>query len=228
MSAAVKSNELQAAHEYYLAAAANRDKDPETYEGARVRYMTLKNGPAWLQQEKERITNNKLEPTIDKYRQQFKTLSSQATAQSALVDSIAGVRDKQADLVANTTDRFQYLDTLLKEKEAKMSAYDRFVQLTTPAAYVHQANTGQGPESAPFLTYFASFPPSFATVLNVVIGILGLFLLMTIIGKTRGLFAGWSNFQRNLYTRASMALTPSTPIVINTPGAAAASSATTR
>ena len=211
------SVELQKAHEYYLAAAANRDKDPDTYQGARVRYMTLKNGPGWLQQEKQRISENKLEPTIDKYRQQFKTLDSQAIAQRGLVESIAGVRDKQADLVGKTNDRFQYLDTLLKEKEAKMSVYDRFVELTTPAAYVNQAKTGQGSESAPFVTYFASFPPSFSTILNVVIGVLGLFLLMTIIGKTRGLFAGWSNFQKNLYARASMAMTPSTPIVINTP-----------
>jgi hypothetical protein len=131
-----------------------------------------------------------------------------------LVDSIANVRDKQADLVGKTTDRFQYLDTLLKEKRAKMSAYDRFVELTTPAAYIYQANTGQGPESAPFVTYFASFPSSFGIILDVVIAVLGLFLLLTILGKTRGMFAGWSNFQRNLYTRASMA---STPIVINTP-----------
>ena len=220
-----ESDELQKAHEYYLAAAANRDKDPDTYQGARIRYMTLKNGPAWLQQEKVRISENKLEPTIDKYRQQFNTLTSQATAERGIVESIAGVRDKQADLVANTSDRFQYLDTLLKEKEAKMSAYDRFVQLTTPAAYVNQAKTGQGSESAPFVTYFASSPPSFAIILNVVIGVLGLFLLITILGKTSALFTGLSNFQRNLYTRATMAMTPSTPIVINTPAAAPAAGA---
>jgi len=219
------SVELQKAHEYYLAAAANRDKDPDTYQGARIRYMTLKNGEGWLHQEKQRIADNKLEPTIDKYRQEFKTLTSQASTQRGLVDSIAGVRDKQADLVGKTTDRFQYLDTLLKEKEAKMSAYDRFVQLTTPAAYIAQANTGQGPESAPFVTYFASFPSSFSIILDVVIAVLGLFLLLTILGKTRGLFAGWSNFQRNLYARA---MTPSTPIVINTPGAAAPAAGATR
>lgn len=217
-------DELKRAHEYYLAAAANRDTDPDTYQGARIRYMTLKNGPAWLQQEKERISENKLEPTIDKYRQQFKTLSSQATAERGLVESIASVRDRQADLVSNTSDRFQYLDTVLKEKEAKMSAYDRFVQLTTPAAYVAEANK----ESVPFLTYFASFPSSFSIILNVVIGVLGLFLLITILGKTSTLFSGWSNFQRNLYTRASMALGSSTPIVISTPAAAAAPAATTR
>ena len=213
------SEELQKAHEYFLAAAANRDKDPDTYQGARVRYMTLKNGPGWLQQEKQRINDNKLQPTIDKYRQEFKTLDSQASAQRGLVESIAGVRDKQTDLVARTNDRFQYLDKLLKEKEAKMSAYDRFVELTTPAAYLDKMNSGQGPESVPFVTYFASFPSSFNIILNVVIAILGLFLLLTILGKTRNMFIGWSNFQKNLYTRASMAMTPSTPIVINTPAA---------
>lgn len=220
MSASMdNSEELQKAHEYFLAAAANRDKDPDTYQGARVRYMTLKNGTGWLQQEKQRINDNKLQPTIDKYRQEFKTLDSQASAQRGLVESITGVRDKQTDLVARTNDRFQYLDKLLKEKEAKMSAYDRFVELTTPAAYLDKMNSGQGPESVPFVTYFASFPSSFNIILNVVIAILGLFLLLTILGKTRNMFIGWSNFQKNLYTRASMAMTPSTPIVINTPAA---------
>ena len=199
MSASMdNSEELQKAHEYFLAAAANRDKDPDTYQGARVRYMTLKNGPGWLQQEKQRINDNKLQPTIDKYRQEFKTLDSQASAQRGLVESIAGVRDKQTDLVARTNDRFQYLDKLLKEKEAKMSAYDRFVELTTPAAYLDKMNSGQGPESVPFVTYFASFPSSFNIILNVVIAILGLFLLLTILGKTRNMFIGWSNFQKNL------------------------------
>ena len=221
MSAA-NSDELQTAHEYYLAALANKDSDPETYEGARIRYMTLREGPGWLQQEKQRVNDNTIQPTIDRYRQQFSTLSSQASAQRGLVDSISTVRDGQADLVSRTSDQFQYLDKLLEEKEAKMSAYDRFVELTTPAAYVLKTNTGQGPESVPFLTYFASFPPSFTTILSVVIGVLGLFLLLTVISKSRNLFAGWSNLQRNLYTRASMAMTPSTPIVINTPGAAAA------
>lgn len=214
-------DELQTAHEYYLAALANKDSDPDTYNGARIRYMTLRNGPAWLQQEKQRVADNSIEPTVDRYRQQFSTLSSQASAQRGLVDSISTVRDGQADLIGRTSDQFQYLDKLLEEKEAKMSVYDRFVELTTPAAYLYQANTGQGPESVPFLTYFASFPSSFTTILSVVIGVLGLFLLLTVISKSRNLFAGWSNFQRNLYTRASMAMSPQTPIVINTPGAAA-------
>jgi hypothetical protein len=210
---ASNSNELQTAHEYYLAALANRERDPTTYEGARIRYMSLREGPGWLQREKERVNDNKLQPTVDNYRRQFNALSSQASAQRGLVESISSVRDGQADLIGRTSDQFQYLDALLAEKEAKMSVYDRFVELTTPAAYAAQSNTGQGPESVPFLTYFASFPPSFNTVLNVIIGITGLLLLLTIISKTRNMFAGWSNF----YTRASMAMTPQTPIVINTP-----------
>lgn len=207
--------QLQQAHKFYMAAAANRDQDPETYEGARIRYMTLKNGPGWLEQEKTRINDTKLQPKIDEYRQQFQTLKSQAAVQSGLVDSIATVRDKQSALVSSTSSNFDFLRNLLEDKKTKMSAYDRFVELTTPAAYIHESSTGKGPAGVPFVSYFATFPSSFNIILDVIIAVLGLFLLVTVIGKSRSLFTGWSNFNRNLYTRASMA--GPAPIVIHTP-----------
>lgn len=183
-----KSVELQRAHDFYMAAAANRDKDPDTYEGARIRYFTLKNGEGWLEQEKTRIADTKLQPAIDSYRQQFKTLESQSAVQSGLVESIANVRDKQSALVNTTSSNFDFLDNFLQEKRAKMSAYDRFVELTTPAAYIHDKSTGQG--SAPIAAYFASFPSSFNISLNIIIAILILFILLIAISKSRTLFSG--------------------------------------
>ena len=182
--------ELQRAHDFYIAAAANRDKDPDTYEGARIRYFALKNGEGWLEQEKTRIADTKLQPAIDSYRQQFKTLGSQSAVQRGLVDSIASVRDKQSALVNTTSSNFDFLDNFLREKQAKMSAYDRFVELTTPAAYIHDQTTGQGSLSAPIAGYFASFPSSFNISLNIIIAILILFILLIAISKSRTLFSG--------------------------------------
>ena len=183
-----ESDELRQAHEAYMAAAANRDAKPDIYEGARIRYMTLKNGPGWLEQEKTRVNDTKLQPAIDKYRQQFQTLQSQAAVQTGLVNSIATVRDRQSALVNTTADNFGFLENYLEDKKSKMSAYDRLVQLTTPSAYVGEQN---GP-ALPIVTYFASFPSSFRIALDVSIGLLVLFFILTIINKSRNIFAWFS------------------------------------
>jgi hypothetical protein len=209
------SAELQKAHEFYMAAAANRDSDSDTYEGARIRYFTLKNGQGWLQQEKTRSADTKLKPAIDTYRQQFQTLESQAAVQSGLVDSIAGIRDKQSALVNTTSSNFDFLDNFLQEKQAKMSAYDRFVELTTPAAYVHEQSTGQASISAPIAAYFSSFPGSFRIALDIIIAILVLFLILFAISKSRTMFAGWENYRQMLVSRTFGGPAPVT--VINTP-----------
>jgi len=183
-----ESDELRRAHEAYIAAAANRDEKPDIYEGARIRYMTLKNGPGWLEQEKTRVTDTKLQPAIDNYRQQFQTLQNQAAVQSGLVNSIATVRDRQSALVNTTSDNFRFLENYLEDKKSKMSAYDRLVQLTTPSAYVGEQS---GP-ALPIVTYFASFPSSFRIALDVSIGLLVLFFILTIINKSRNIFAWFS------------------------------------
>jgi len=211
------SEEVQKAHEFYLAAAANRDDDPDTYEGARIRYFTLKNGPGWLAQEKTRIADTKLQPAIDRYRQEFQTLESQAAVQNHLVDSIATVRDKQSAVVDGASSNFEFLNNFLEEKKAKMSAYDRFVELTTPTAYVRDEKTGPGSSLAlPIATYFASFPASFNIILDVIIAIVGLFLLVIAISKSRSMFTGWANYRQWLYSPRQFG-SPAPVTIINTP-----------
>lgn len=207
------SAELAQAHEFYTAAAANRDADPETYEGARIRYFALKEGPGWLEQEKTRINDTKLQPAIDTYRQQFKTAQAQLAVQNDIIDQATTVRDRQALAIDSASNNFQFLQGLLEDKQAKMSAYDRLVSLTVPQAYIHDQTKGDAPISAPFVAYLASFPPSFTIVMNVVLGLLILFLVLILINKSRSLFTGWSNIQQSLFTRG----VGSSPIIINTP-----------
>ena len=197
-SAADNSDELQKAHKLFLAASANRDADPEVYEGARIRYYTLKNGEGWLQQEKTRVADEQLQPAIDEYRQQFQTLQSQYSAQSGLTDSIATVRDRQSALTSSVSGSMDFLNNLLSEKQAKMSAYDRFVELVTPTAYLQKENSGEGPAAIPLVTYFASFPSSFSIILDVAIAVFVLFLLVIIISKSGASFIGFSNLARSL------------------------------
>lgn len=170
-----KEKQLQTAYELYEAAARNRDKEPEIYEGARIRYLTLKNGDGWLQQEKKKVQAEKLEPEVDKYRQQYEMLKSEADVQKGYTDSIANIRDKQSALKGSASGTIDFLGNLLEEKEAKLSAYNRYIELTAPAPV---ATTQQiVSEQIPLVSYFAGFPASFLTVLDVILAIMILIVL---------------------------------------------------
>ena len=208
----MSSAQLAQAHEFYMAAAANRDADPETYEGARIRYFTLKNGPGWLEQEKTRINDTKLQPTIDTYRQQFKTAQSQIAVQNDIIDQATTVRDQQASAIDSASNNFKFLQGLLEDKQTKMSAYDRLVALTVPQTYIRDQTKDI---SAPFVSYLASFPPSFTVVLDVVLGILILFLILILVNKSRSLFVGMANIRQSALSRGFGGVSP--PIIINTP-----------
>jgi len=215
------NDELQKAHKLFLAASANRDADPEVYEGARIRYYTLKNGEGWLQKEKARISDEKLKPKMDEYRQQYQTLNSEYSSQRGIVDSIAGVRDRQSALAGSVSNNMDFLNNLLGEKQAKMSAYDRFVELVTPAAYLQKENSGEGPAAIPLVSYFASFPSSFAIILDVTIAVFILFLLIILMSKSGAYFTGFFNLSRSLDMQRRGFGSMGSPIInIQTPSAA--------
>ena len=45
-----REEEIAKAFKYFQDAARNKDAQPEIFEGARIRYYSLKNGDAWLEQ----------------------------------------------------------------------------------------------------------------------------------------------------------------------------------
>lgn len=170
-----KETEIRIAQEFFEAAARNRYTEPEIYEGARIRYMALKEGPGWLEMEKKKVQAEKLEPEIDKYRQQYEMLKGEADVQKGYTDSIANIRDKQSALRESANGTIDFLGNLLEEKEAKLSAYNRYIELTTPAPV---ATTQQiVSEQIPLVSYFAGFPASFLTVLDVILAIVILIVL---------------------------------------------------
>jgi hypothetical protein len=170
-----KEKEISIAQEFYLNALRNKDKEPEIFEGARIRYMALKEGPGWLEMEKKKVQAEKLEPEVNKYRQQYEMLKGEADVQKGYTDSIANIRNRQSALRESAGGTIDYLGNLLEEKEAKLSAYNRYIELTTPAP----VSTAQQivSEQIPLVSYFAGFPASFLTVLDVILAILILFVL---------------------------------------------------
>ena len=79
--------EVAKAFKYFQDAARNKDTQPDIFEGARIRYYTLKNGDGWLQQEKQRIQTEKMKPILEEYRRQYESLENEAQVQKGYTDS---------------------------------------------------------------------------------------------------------------------------------------------
>lgn len=171
------------AFRYFQDAARNRDAEPEIYEGARIRYYTLKNGDAWLEQEKRRIQTEKLQPIVQKYKDQYDALENEMEVQKGYTDSIAAIRDKQSSLKSGMSGNLKFLQNLLQDKQIQLSNYNRYVELTTPGyvEYVEEVKTSP----LPIVSYFAGFPSSFNIILDVFIGFLIVFTLILILRKVR-------------------------------------------
>jgi hypothetical protein len=207
-----KQKELQSAYESYQRASQNADADPDMFEQTRFRYYSLKNGEQWAKQERKQILDKKMGPVLDSYRQQFNDLDNQGTVQSAYTDSIATIRNKQSSLKDGVSGAIDYLGNLLSEKQDKIGAYNRYIQLTTPSS----TSSPVVQSSNPVITYFSSFPPSFATVLDVFIAILILLLLVIVFRKSGVAFR---NFGYPFTARPVAPAITSTPALTSTPTA---------
>ena len=86
-----------------------RDKSPQAYQDARVRYYTLLNGEGWLEEEKARITNAEALPKVAQYLTTYEDLNTRVQQQQKTNDVVNGVKDKlisMKDDFKMTTDVF--------------------------------------------------------------------------------------------------------------------------
>ena len=202
-SATSTPEEMQSAFETFQRASQNRDNDPDAFQAARFRYYGLKNGPEWMDQEKKRINAEKMDPILDKYRSQYGDLDSQSEVQRGYTDSIATIRDKQSSLKEGVAGNMDFLRDLLMDKEQKVSAYNRFIDLTSPSS---EAVAAIAPTS-PLVAYFSSLPSSFLTGLDVVLAILILFVLVLGLSKSGGAFMSARVWLASLFTPAPAPMT---------------------
>jgi hypothetical protein len=180
-----KQKELQSAYESYQRASQNADEDPDTFEQTRFRYYSLKNGDAWAAQERKVIADKKMGPILAGYRQQYTDLDNQSAVQAAYTNSIAAIRDKQSSLKDSVSGNIDFLGNLLSEKLQKIGAFNRYIELTDPTS-----STPIPAVANPIVAYFASFPSSFATMMDVFIAILILLMLVLIVRKSGISFQG--------------------------------------
>ena len=180
-----KQKELQSAYESYQRASQNADEDPDTFEQTRFRYYSLKNGDAWAAQERKVIADKKMGPILDGYRQQYTDLDNQSAVQSGYTNSIAAIRDKQSSLKDSVSGNIDFLGNLLSEKLQKIGAFNRYIELTDPTSA-----TPIPAVANPIVAYFAGFPSSFTTIMDVFIAILILLMLVLIVRKSGISFQG--------------------------------------
>lgn len=179
--------EMQKAFETFQRASQRRDDDPEAFQAARFRYYGMKNGPEWMAQEKKRIHAETMDPILDKYRSQYQDLDAQSEVQKGYTDSIATIRDKQSSLKQGVMGNIDFLRDLLMDKEQKVSVYNRFIDLTSPSSPTAASITSVNPLAA----YFAVFPSSFLTVLDVFLAVVILFILILLLTKSNVAFASF-------------------------------------
>jgi len=164
----------QRAFKAFQDAARNKDKDPETFEAARMRYYFLTKGPAWFKQEKKKISSEKIDPVISEYRDIYTSLQAEEEIQRGYTDSIEAIKNKQEKIKDSTVKQTSFFDRLLDTQMMKKSAYDRYIELTSPSPV---GVAGPTPDVPGIVQYFASFPSTFKIILDVVLGIIILAIL---------------------------------------------------
>jgi hypothetical protein len=185
-------------------AARTKDEDPAKFEAARIRYYSLKNGPSWTEQEKNRISGTQIDPIIAQFRDMYTSLTSEQTVQKAYTDSVATIRDQQQSLTDNAQKHVSYFGKLIDQEKQKKSAFNRLVELTSqtsPAA-------SPIPDNIPIIVkYFSGYPASFSTILDIVLSVLIFFILYMGLRKSSLSRAGHEALWSNIFTTG----TPVTP-----------------
>lgn len=107
-----KARQTEDAFKALQAAENARDKSPEAYQAARIRYYTLTKGEKWLDDERRRITESELGPKLAQYMSTFNNYNTQLSQQKKTTDAVRAVKDN----VLSLRDDFEYsVSTLGKQ-----------------------------------------------------------------------------------------------------------------
>lgn len=137
-----------------------KNTDPEGYQKARIDYYTELNGPGWLQEEKERIAKDEIEPVLSSYQNRYQNLKNETKNNSMFINLINLITSE----VSSGEEEVRQLQNKSRENADKAATTDRLNQLSAP----------QKVEAK---------PSPLPMILNVVLGILGVILAFQIYNK---------------------------------------------
>jgi hypothetical protein len=93
-----KTNEVESAFKELQDAENVRDKSPDAYQSARIRYYTLVKGEEWAKEEAERVGKAEADPLVNQYKAVYKQTLGQLDKQQKTLDVVQGVKDKVLSL----------------------------------------------------------------------------------------------------------------------------------
>jgi len=140
----------------------------------------------------------------------YTSLQAEEEIQKAYTDSIELIKNKHEKIKDSTAKQATFFDRLLDTEEMKKSAYDRYIELTSPASV---GVSGPTPDVPGIVQYFASFPSSFKIILDVILGIIVIAILYIALIKSKiGVQSLFTSKPKLPQTLQSSGLT-----IINTP-----------
>lgn len=179
-----KQKEIQAAYETYQRARDTKDKDPATYELLRFRYLSLKNGTQWANDEKARIVSRDVNPILKRYEDQWYGVQGEYNKQRELVNVIEVIEKQQSNMKNSFESQMNVIGESVNEKKNKIGVFRRSVELegrrNNNATGALTMSTGDR-----IAAYFATFPESFLTILDVSIVILGFLMFIVYYKKIK-------------------------------------------
>lgn len=89
-----RADQLRSAFQRLQDAENARDQAPDAYQKARVDYYTLLNGPSWVTGETQRVARSEVDPVVQRYRNEYVSLTNQMTNQAKAYDTMVGIKDK--------------------------------------------------------------------------------------------------------------------------------------
>jgi hypothetical protein len=95
-----------------------RDKSPDAYQDARIRYYTLVKGEDWIEEEKERVIKSEVAPKIASYMSSYKDMATRQDQQQRTMDVVKAVKDK----VISMKDDFKMTTNLFGKQIAELKS----------------------------------------------------------------------------------------------------------
>jgi hypothetical protein len=133
-----KDRRLKAAFQKLQDAENARDQAPQAYQKARADYYVLLKGDTWLQEERDRMARAEVDPIVQKYTNEYVSLTGQIANQTQAYDTMTSIKDKvfrvkddlnySADLLVGQVDKIKSQIALDRRKRDEGSGEPAWVE----------------------------------------------------------------------------------------------------
>jgi hypothetical protein len=114
----------------------SRDRAPQAYQDARIRYYTLVNGDDWMATERRRVLNAEVLPAVVSYVQSINSLSERQAQQTSTKTAVDAVKEKLISL----KDDFRTTTTTLSKQ---VTALQNQIEIEKRRAAVQTQQTSE-------------------------------------------------------------------------------------